>query len=303
MKKCAIILINYNTAALSLAAIQSVLQFTQTDFELIVVDNASRWEDYMILKKGCENSAVRLVRSRINTGFGGGNMFGIQFAHSSYYIFLNSDTLLTEDSISKLVAFMDSNEQAAIAAPLVTDEKGVPRKAYDFALSLRQELLGEGFLRLFNPKKYPDRKKRLTRPTKVDAVLGSFFICRAADFDAAGGFDTNLFLYYEEKDLAYRITHKLKKAIYIFAGTTYIHFKGKSTGDNFLTKKELRISQLYCIRKNLGNFKYLIFYGCSLLKFMVKSPFSKKNRKYLSLFLKGAGLSHSLKHQQKIQPE
>lgn len=303
MTTCSVIIINYNTAALTIQAARSVQQFSlKFSTELIIIDNASEEKDFLELKNGLRNldPEIRLVRSRFNSGFGGGNMLGVQLASGDYYAFLNSDALLQEDSIAILIDFLESHPRVAIAGARAVDQNGKAYKAFDHRLSLTKELLGDQFLTLINSKKYPSRKNGLNKPTRVGAVPGSFFICRGKDFDQVGGFDTNLFLYYEEKDLAYRMEKDLNKTIYSLPQTTYIHLKGKSTPPSLLIKKELRISQFYSIRKNLGVLAYLVFYLWNLLKFALKAPLSSKNRKYFQLLLRGVSLAESLKHQQKI---
>lgn len=304
MISCSVIIINYNTSQLTVDAVNSVLNHSNRfATEIIVVDNGSKAEDYQNLKGALgEQSRLQLIRSRINLGFGGGNMFGVQQASGEYYAFLNSDAYLQEDSIATMVQFLENNAKVSMVGANSVDENGNLHKAFDHRMSLRNELFGHGFMKLINPKKFPSRKKQLDRPTEVGAVPGSFFICRAADFDAVGGFDTNLFLYYEEKDLSFRIEKHLKKEIFSIPNTTYVHLKGKSTPASYLSKQELKISQFYSVRKNLGSFKYCLFYAGNLLKFLAKAPFSSKNRKYLLLCLRGIPLSESLKHKQPITP-
>lgn len=302
----AIILINYNTADLSLQAVNSIVQQTGNfdEFQLIVVDNASEPDDYYRLRNGLEKfegKNVELLRSRINTGFGGGNMLGVQLAKAEFYIFINSDVLLKEDSFNKLIGFLKENDDAAVVGANSEDENGKIYKPFDYHLSLRKEILSDNINQLLNPKKFPNRKKQFTKPTRVGAIPGSLMVFKAADFDAVGGFDTNLFLYYEEKDISFRLTKK-GRATYSFPGTTFVHFKGKSTPSSYAIQKELKTSQFYTLRKNLGPFKYLIFYFASLFKYLYKAPFSSKNRKLLFWVLRGASLTESLKHQQKVGP-
>ena len=100
----AIVIINYNSSEFSQKCIQSILENTTStiSYEIIIVDNASKNRDYEALKNyisNLENTNITLYRSRINTGFGGGNMYGVQFAHANYYLFLNNDTLLIKDPI------------------------------------------------------------------------------------------------------------------------------------------------------------------------------------------------------------
>lgn len=298
-----VIIINYNTCELTLQAIDSVWKFSnKATTEIIVVDNASGKEDFNQLELGLkEKPDTHLVRSRINLGFGGGNMFGIQHAKGKYYAFLNSDAFLLEDTLGMMASYLDLHNHIAIVGANSVDENGHRYKGFDHPLSLRRELFGDNFLQMMNPKKYPSRKSNFTIPTKVGAVPGSLLFCRAEDFDNVGGFDNNLFLYYEEKDLSHRIKKKLGKDSYLLPQTTYVHLKGRSTQPSYAILKELRISQFYTIRKNLGVFKYIIFYSKSLLTYLLKAPFNRKNRKYLGLVIRGVSLSESLKQKQSIR--
>lgn len=305
MYTVAIILINFNTAHLSLQAVDSLKSHTD-DFEnldLVVVDNASKVEDFELLKVGLEERQLKnlkLVRSRFNTGFGGGNMLGVQQTNAEFYVFVNSDVLFKEDSINTMISFLKENPEVAMVGAQSEDQKGKKNKPFDHDLSLRKELLSDGLNHLLNPKKFPKRKKTYSSPIEVGAIPGSLMVCRAYDFDAVGGFDTNIFLYYEEKDLAFRIKKAQGKKIFSLPQTSYIHIKGQSTTPSYAVKRELKISQFYTVRKNLGAGKYLIFYTANFLKFAVKAPLSSKNRKHFSFLLKGASMADSLKHQQKI---
>lgn len=305
MYPAAIILINYNTAQLSLQAVDSILAHTENieNYDLIVVDNASEKQDFEILESGLRERKIenlKLIKSRFNTGFGGGNMLGVQNTNTEFYIFINSDVILKEDSINTMISFLKENPEVAMVGAQSEDQNGKKYKPFDHDLSLRKEMLSDGFNNLLNPKKFPKRKKAFSSPVEVGAIPGSLMVCRASDFDAVGGFDTNLFLYYEEKDLAYRIKKILKKKIYSLPETSYIHLKGQSTSSSYAVKRELKISQFYSVRKNLGAGKYLIFYTFNLLKFAIKAPFSRKNRRHFVFLIEGASMADSLKHQQKI---
>lgn len=303
----AIILINYNTASLTLKSVASIIEYTPnfSDFQLIVIDNASNPEDYSELKQGLESlqlQNLKLVRSRINTGFGGGNMIGVQNADAAeFYIFINSDVFLTEDSFNIMIQFLKTTPDASIAGANSVDENGKMYKPFDYHLGLRKEIFSDNFNRFLNPKRFPNRKIQLKEPTVVGMIPGSLIVCNAADFDAVGGFDTNLFLYYEEKDLSFRLRKKGKET-YSLPQTTFLHLKGKSTPRTYAIQQELKASQFYTIRKNLGAIKYMIFYCSSLFKFAYKAPFSSKNRKLFFWILRGASLTESLKHKQKIVP-
>ena len=300
---CSVIIINYNTSDLTLEAIASVLQHSQgTKTEIIVVDNASKPADLHALEEGIQNfENVFLYPSRINLGFGGGNMYGVQKARGNYYIFLNSDTYLTEDSIKIGSDFLNTHPDCAMVGIRSTDEHGASSKNFDYPLSFWHELFGDQVTRVISFNKLPNRRADLDSPTEVGSVQGSFLMVRATDFNAVGGFDSNLFLYYEEHDLSFRLRKYQRKSTFYLPQTSYVHLKGKSTPGSYLMKKELRISQFYVIRKNLGLLTYLLFYMVSFFKYLFKAPFSRKNRNYLGLVLRGVPLSESLKHKQVIK--
>ena len=304
MSITSIIIINYNTAHLTLQAIDSIEKnlISLDNLEIIIIDNASAAADYNELELGVKEAThlkITLVRSKFNLGFGGGNMLGVQQAKGDYYVFMNSDVILKEDSITIMIDFLTKNKNASIVGCQAVNENGQKFKGFDYGISLANELLSNSVLQFINKKKYPSRMVTTKEPLRVDAVAGSLFACLATDFDAVGGFDTNMFLYYEEKDLAFRIKKYLQKDIYLLPFTEYIHLKGKSTKTSQKIKNELKISQFYSIQKNLGAFSYFIFYFINASIFLLKSPFSKKNRAYFFLLLSGISTSKSIKHIQK----
>src|SRR5690606_15277607 len=108
------VIINYNTSAYTLKCVESILAKTSNElnFEIIVVDNASKIEDFLHLESVLNQLSypkVKLVHSNINTGFGGGNSFGFQFCgNSKYVVFINNDVeFMEDDCLSVLKKFMD----------------------------------------------------------------------------------------------------------------------------------------------------------------------------------------------------
>ncbi|RZT00344.1 glycosyltransferase family 2 protein [Aquimarina brevivitae] len=301
-----VIILNYNSAEFTIDCIKSIQEKTSSDlnYELIVVDNASTIEDYQKLKSFIEkiNSAnIRLVRSKINTGFGTGNMHGVQYANGDYYAFVNNDTLLQNDCLQIGLNFLKENN-TLICSPQQYDEEGNVKKSFDHFLTLKRELIGRKLLEKSNPKKYPKRKKVYDTPIAVQSVPGSFMIVEREAFDAAGGFDTNIFLYYEETDLCYRIAkqHKNRDICFLVPEARYTHFTGKSTKAGVAIAKELKISLFYVLKKNSGFIPYLILKWYLSFKYLLKAPFKAKNLALFKLIIKGAPLSESLKHQQVI---
>ncbi len=306
MNDISVILINYNSSSFTIDCIKSIVEQTKStiQYEIIVVDNASKIEDYNLLQNAIDKlniANLKLVRSKYNTGFGGGNMYGVQFANANYYAFVNNDTILQNDCLTITYDFLKNTPEASICAPQQYNEKEEVQKSFDHFLSLKRELFGRKILEKINPITYPKRKKVYTSPIKVQSVPGSFLVVQADNFEQVGGFDTNIFLYYEETDLCYRIYKQTTNGdCFLVPEARFTHFKGQSTPKSIAIKKELKTSLLYVLRKNSGYVAYQILRWWLTFKFFFKSIFKPKNFRLFLLFLTGAPLSKSLKQQQTI---
>lgn len=299
------IIINYNSSKLTKECINSIISKTSStiNYQIIVVDNCSEKEDYLSLKNFCESHTfinLQLVRSKINTGFGGGNMFGFHFANAKYVAFVNNDTVFLNDCFSILQTALENNNSIAIVGGQSYSETGKQKMAFDHFTSISKELFGSDFLEITNPKKYPKRKLLYSNPIKVNYVQGSFMLVRTTDFNNVGGFDTNIFLYYEENDLCLRLA-KLDKYCYLIPEAKYIHYHGASTPQNITIKTELKISLLYVIRKHYGYFSFFFLLNFIRLNYLLSTIFKPKYWYLLKVLLAGAPLSKSLKVKQIIK--
>ena len=301
----AVIIINYNSSKLTIECIKSILEKTSEtiNYQIIVVDNCSEIKDFENLKK-CISTInfkdLKLVKSKINTGFGGGNMLGYQFCNAKYVAFVNNDTLFLNDCLSILKNAIEKDKSIAVVGGQSFTETGDRMVAFDHFASITKELLGRDFLEKINPKKYPNRKLEYTKPLKVNYVQGSFMLCKTLDFNEIGGFDTTIFLYYEETDLCKRL-EKIGKSCYLIPEAKYIHYHGASTPQNIKIKTELKISLLYIIRKHYGYFSFWFLLNYLRINYIFSSIFKPKYWYLLKVLLAGAPLSMSMKTLQKIR--
>ncbi|MDT8288051.1 MAG: glycosyltransferase, partial [Elusimicrobiales bacterium] len=190
------ITINYNSSHHTIDLVDSIIKRTSPAclYEIIVVDNASEAADYKALKDAMGRfPRVSVVRSRVNTGFSGGNMLGVNSARGQYYFFINNDCVLLNDCATILKEFIDSQKGAAAATAEITDEQGKVLSSGKLFPSVIKECLGNSAHRLIFSKRSPDR----SAPTAVEVISGSCMFFRADRFCGIGGFDTAFFLYCE----------------------------------------------------------------------------------------------------------
>ncbi len=301
----AVILVNYNSSAYTIDCIHSIEQQTSVSFppyQVIVVDNNSREEEYKKLDVVRNNKNVIVFRSKINTGFSGANMMGVQLADAEYYYFLNNDCILLNDCLSILTNFMNKESDAANCSGEMINGNDEYEYNFRYFPSLAIKFFGSRVLRIFKPASFPSRHVRFKVPTQVDLINGSSMFIRSQPFEEIGGFDTQYFLYCEEEDIALRLKRNGFNT-YIVPEAQYKHFVSKSSTSgafNILFLKEYYISLLYYFEKNYNSLYRLViqvFYFFKLLKKFYK------DRRYVSLALfvaRGAPMKESLRFRQKI---
>lgn len=302
----AVIIINYNSGQLTRECIDSIIEKSnsQLSYQIIVVDNCSEKDDYLALKSYCDAHNFKhlsLIRNNINTGFGAGNMLGVHYAKARYLAFINNDTFFINDCLAVLHDFINQKSSiSVVGGQSYREDKKQRMMAFDHYASITKELFGRDFLEKMNPKKYPKRKAEYLQPIKVNYVQGSFMLIRTEDFNSVGGFDTNLFLYYEETDLCKRLEKK-GTYCYLVPDAKYVHYHGASTPNSIKIKTELKISLLYIIRKHYGYLAFWFLLNYLRISYFFSSIFKPKYWPLFSVLAAGAPLSKSLKTSQQIK--
>ncbi|MFD2932447.1 glycosyltransferase [Spirosoma flavum] len=311
-RKVSIILINYNSHQFTYDCVDSIIEKTApvdrkgVDYEIIIVDNNSIVNDYEALKPITNSSQrngpqIQLIRSRINLGFSGGNMLGVQFAdpNTDYYYFLNNDCVLRTDVCSQLTDFMDATPNAGLCGAQMFSGDGSRQITFGYLPTLGSKILGHGFVRMFNPALYPSVRQVYTEPVRVPFVMGSTLFVRASAFNMIGGFDIAHFLYVEEEDLAKRLLLK-EFYVYLVPQAEYVHFTGQSTIRTYDVEKEYYISLFHYFRKYHSWFERGLF---RVYYFIKNGRKFRRNRVYarLAWFIgRGSPMRESLRYRQII---
>ena len=302
-RRVSIILINYNSHQFTLNCVDSILSKTEgVDVEIIIVDNNSSSADYNALESVTHKPAVRLIRSRINLGFSGGNMLGVQYAsaHADYYYFLNNDCILRTNVCSQLAAFMGATPDAGLCGAQMFGDDGSRQITFGYLPTVGSKLLGHDVVRLFDPTRYPPTKQVYDQPVRVPFVMGSTLFVRASAFHAVGGFDITHFLYVEEEDLAKRLL-QAGFTSWLVPEAEYVHFTGQSTTRNYDVEKEYYISLFHYFRKYHSwpeRALFRAYYGIKNLKKF------RRNHIYYQLgwfILRGCPMRESLRYRQTIR--
>ncbi len=296
-----IILINYNSSGYTQECVKSILEKTGDNirFNVIIVDNCSAEDDYSKIRNLDETENICVVRSKINLGFAGGHMFGLQFTRAKYYFFLNNDCQFLNDCVTELYEFCEKNENVGMCSPQMYSADGNPVPSFDYFPVISSKILGTGIFRFTKGKNYHYRKKIYAEPIKVDVISGSQMFVRGVCLNDLGGLDTNFFLYCEEEDFSIRM-HASGFDTYIVPYAKNIHVGSGSTERSLMIRKEFYISFLHMYRKHYGIFKTEILRLILLLRLFKKIFFNIDNLKLFGFVVFSANMANSMRHKQKV---
>ena len=290
------VILNYNSSELVRKCVASIREYMPAgSYEIVVVDNGSRPEEYALLD-GMQSEQCRIVRKEVNTGFGTGNMIGASVAQGRYFCFLNSDVFLIEDCVTPLCQYLDSHPDVGCITPVQQKTSGCRSRSFRHGTGIWHVLVGDSIRERLLPKKFPPRDsilKERTEPVSVMQINGSFMLFPAEKFWAIGGFDTSIFLYYEEYDLAKRLQlHGWKRIVH--PCYTFLHVHDAST--SAMRRQALRenyVSRIYTYRKYHGMLTTFIYQGILTLQLI----FKPKKWYILPTAVSRHVLSHSMRHQ------
>jgi N-acetylglucosaminyl-diphospho-decaprenol L-rhamnosyltransferase len=237
----AVIIVNYGTAEMAIAAANSVLERGADDLsvEIHVVDNASPGNDREVLNQAAAQwgDAVTLHLEQENHGFGRGNNLVLRALAAradppeKVYL-LNPDARLVTNTIAELSAFLDAHPNAAVVGSGIiheaTGEAVTCAFRFPGAISEFTGAVHFGPLsRLFSRWRVPFPPDIPTR--QVDWVAGASMMARLSALKEVSFFDPDYFLYYEEVDLMHRLKRKGYE-IWHLPASQVVHVGGAATG-------------------------------------------------------------------------
>jgi len=228
-----VIIVNYNVRQFLENALISVKRAMEgMTGEIIVVDNASDDGSVEMLRE--KFPEVILIENRRNEGFARANNLALVQARGNHLLLLNPDTVVQEDTLRVMLAFLNTHPDAGLAGCKILNpdgsfqlacRRGFPTPWVSFtkisglsAVFPGSRLFGRYNLTYLSPdESYP-----------VDALSGSFMMFSREVYEKVGGLDETFFMYGEDLDFCYRVRHAGFTVYYVHT-TQIIHFKGEST--------------------------------------------------------------------------
>ena len=252
--KLSIITINYNGLEDTCALIDTI-PFNDYPLEVIVVDNASQNDEATLLEQ--RYPQVKVIRSRKNLGFAGGNNLGIQAARGKYLFFINNDTILRpqDSNLQHLIDRLESDTKIGMVCPKIRFAWGTcPIQFAGYTplsrITLRNKAIGFG----------EEDLGQYDNAHSTPYAHGAAMMVKREAIERAGLMPECYFLYYEELDWSMMI-RRADYDIWYEPTCTIYHKESQSTGQDsalktyFITRNRL----LFAKRNQQGAAKFLTY--------------------------------------------
>ncbi|HYP14112.1 MAG TPA: glycosyltransferase family 2 protein, partial [Bryobacteraceae bacterium] len=228
-----VVLASRNTWDFVKACLSSIPRAGVEDYEIIVVDNAST--DNTVARLKSEFPHVRTIVNPVNEGHCRAMNQGIAMASAEYVLVLDADTVLWPDSASRLIEFMRSRADVAIAAPRMLNPDGSIQETARTFPSVINGLFGRQSLltRLFPDNRFSRAYMRhdkidASQPFEVDWVSAAAMIFRRSLPDDIGLWDEDIKGYWVDADWC-KTAHRAGK-VYCVPSAGVTHFEQNRWG-------------------------------------------------------------------------
>jgi hypothetical protein len=237
-----VIIVNFNAGELLAECVGAVLS-SSVRTQVLVSDNGSTDGSLGLLRaRFGTDPRLRITENGENLGFAAGNNRMLHSAKAPYLLFLNPDCIVGPETLSRMLAFMDSVPDAGMAGCIIRNPDGSEQVA-------SRRVIPDpwiGLVRVLHldriwPRLTEGRRLNLTdqplpdRPARVQAISGSFMLVRRAALDEVGPMDEGYFLHCEDLDWFVRFD-RAGWGIYLVPDVEVVHHKGACS-----TSRPLRV--------------------------------------------------------------
>lgn len=221
MLRCSVIIPVYGKANLTRQCLDALLaqQPTSSEFEIIVVDDASRDSTPRMLAG--YGDRIRVVTHFQNKAFATSCNDGAAVARGEYLVFLNNDTIPFPGWLDALIRCAQEHPHVGIVGSKLLFPDGTIQHA------------GMVFCQDYQPRHiyvgFPADHPAVNKTRQMQAVTGACMLLPRSVFTATGGFDPLFVNGYEDVDLCLRV-NALGYEVWYCPTSELVHLEGVSEG-------------------------------------------------------------------------
>jgi len=253
-EKTAVIVLNWNGAADTLACLASLAKVRQPEFTTILADNGSTDGSVEIVRRAFPE--VEIFELSRNFGFAGGNNAAFRSLRGRGFdnvVFLNNDTIVDSGFLQSLVETLRDG-WVGIVAPKILYMDNPTRIWYaGGVINPATGLIGHTGIR------QPDGPE-FDAPKPVGYATGCCLAMRCRDFEEVGGFDERFGMYGEDVDLSMKVRERGLVIMYQPASRVWHRVSASSGGEMSLGKQLRKSGAAMTLFAKHGMFGSLLFY-------------------------------------------
>ncbi|MEA4854543.1 MAG: glycosyltransferase family 2 protein [Christensenella sp.] len=207
-------IVNYRDYQCAREAVKSLLAYTHgVRIKIYLIDNASG--DGSAQKLADEFSALSVVFSDRNLGFGAGHNLILDRLDSEFHAVINPDITLHSDILTELTEFMRAIPDIGVCTPAIRyangDPQDLPKRNPKLKYLIANRAPGRRWESL--RRHYRMLDEDLSEATDIEFASGCFLFIRTALLKEIGGFDPRYFMYFEDADLT-RTARQFMRAVF-----------------------------------------------------------------------------------------
>jgi GT2 family glycosyltransferase len=218
-KELTIIIVLYNSTDVVFECLQSL-----ANFNIIIVDNG---KNEKILKK-LNNyiNIIKIIDAKKNLGFGNGINLAFNNISTKYFLVLNPDVILNENSIIELLKISKENLNCAISAPYISTDNDGYSMLPEYGKSIDRDTEQHKSSEMLNNLKPSGN-------FCAQVTKGCVLLINSKHFKDVGMFTKEYFLFWEEVDLCRKFLKK-KLSVIISSKALAFHKEGTSAKKTLL---------------------------------------------------------------------
>ncbi|MCU7923727.1 MAG: glycosyltransferase family 2 protein [Candidatus Thiodiazotropha sp. (ex Dulcina madagascariensis)] len=204
-----------------LTSIINCLENSEIEYEVYIIDNGSTDKTNEIIAEYQNNypSQIKYIGFDRNTGTTYSRNCGLREASGKFICVMDSDVVLKDGVIQRLISVLESDETAGLVVPRLVYGSGSFQKSTDNFPTLISKISRYFFLKLID-KELPDDGGDDYRA--VDYAISAFWLFRRQLLDEVGYLDERIFYAPEDVDYCLRIW-KYGYCIYYVNDVTAVH--------------------------------------------------------------------------------
>ena len=248
-----IVTLNYNQVETTCALLESTRSLRYPNYEILVCDMASSEDPSERIRNG-NYPHTRVLLSKNNLGFAGGNNWGMRQAKGDFILIINNDAVVTPDLLDRLLQPFFEDPAIGVISPKI---KYYYRPTYIQYAGFNPMNMYTGRTTSIGLGEEDKGQYDVSRVTA--GAHGCAMMVKKETIEKTGMFAEKFFLYYEEWDWSARIV-KAGYKIWYAADAEVYHRESQTVGKSSPLKAYyLTRNRILYMRRNSNVFQFAVF--------------------------------------------